>query len=264
MNTNKWISFPKERPDAKLRLFCFHYAGSDASVFRLWPDNILPEIEICAVRLPGHESRFAEKPYRRIIKLVEDLTSEISPLFDKPIFFGHSMGAHISFQLARYLRRNCMPGPLHMFVSGSRAPHIPEDHNSLHYKMEDNVFIHKLIELGGMAEEILQNKELMDLILPILRADVEILNTIEYTEEEPLECSISSFDGLYDPRVSREDSEAWNKHTNRDFNLTMIPGKHLFINTHRGQIIDLVNQNIGKYLEAELSIDQIPLQLGSY
>ncbi|MGD9161791.1 MAG: thioesterase domain-containing protein [Desulfobacteraceae bacterium] len=250
MNNNIWISFPKEQPDAKLRLFCFPYAGSGASVYRLWPDIILSEVEICAIKLPGHESRFIEEPYRRITKLVEDLASEIFPLFNKPfLFFGHSIGAHISFQLARYLRRNCKSGPIHMFVSGSRAPHIPDNPDSLHYKMEDDIFIKKLIELGGMEEEILHNKELMDLILPILRADVEMLNTIKYIEEEPLECGISSFGGLFDPRVSREDCEAWNKHTYGNFSLTMIPGKHLFINSHREQLIDLVNKDISNCLK---------------
>lgn len=253
MYDNKWISFPKKQPNAKLRLFCFSYAGSGASVYRRWPNTILSEVEICAVKLPGHEGRFIEEPYRRVTKLVEDLASDIFPLFNKPfLFFGHSLGAHISFYLARYLRKNYKLCPLHMFVSGARAPHLPERPGSLHYKMEKDIFIKKLIELGGMAEEILQNKELIDLLLPILRADVEILNTTEYYEEEPLDCSISSFGGLHDPRVSREDTEAWNKHTHGDFCLTMISGKHLFINTHREQVIDLVNRDVSSYLEDDL------------
>ena len=103
-------------------------------------------------------------------------------------------------------------------------------------------------------------KTLDNLILPILRADVEMLNTIDYIEEAPLDCSISSFGGLFDPRVSRADSEEWSKHTHGDFCLTMIPGKHLFINSHREQIIDLVNRDISNYLEDELLKDHIFLQ----
>ena len=245
MRSTKWIFCPKEQPDAKLRLFCFHYAGSGASVFKDWPYSFSPEIEVYAIKLPGRESRFIEEPYRRITELIEDLVPEILPFFDKQfVFFGHSIGAHISFYLIRHLRRNNLPLPIHMFASGARAPHLPEQPDALHYKMDEQKFITKLIELGGMDEEILHNKELMDLILPILRADVEILNTIEYVEEEPLDCSISSFGGLYDPRVSREDSEAWNKHTYGNFSLTMIPGKHLFINSHREQVIDLIKKDI--------------------
>jgi len=222
----------------------------------MWANSILPEVEICSVTLPGHEGRFVEEPYRRVTKLVEDLAFEIFPLFNKPfIFFGHSLGAHISYYLARYLRKNNKLCPLHMFVSGARAPHLQERPDSLHYKMEKDIFIKKLIELGGMADEILQNKELIDLFLPILRADLEILNTTEYYEEEPLDCGISSFGGLHDPRVSREDSEAWSEHTYDDFRLTMISGKHLFINTHREQVIDLVNRDISNYLVDDLSKD---------
>ena len=251
MYDNKWISRPKEQPHAKLRMFCFPYAGSGASVFYKWPPSFSAEIEICAIKLPGRESRFNEKPYRRITKLAEDLASEILSLFDKPfLFFGHSIGAHICFHLVRHLRRHNLPCPIHLFISGARAPHIPEtDPDALHYKMDDNKFINKLIELGGMAEELLQSRELLDLLLPILRADIEMLNTIEYTEEDPLDCSISSFGGLFDPKISRDDAEAWSKHTCSEFRLAMIPGEHLFINTHREQLINLINQDISIYVK---------------
>ena len=139
MNTDhsSWIFCSKKRPDAKARLFCFPYAGSGASVFYEWSEYISTEIEICSINLPGHEGRIKENPYRELMKLVNDLALVIDPFLDKPFFFfGHSMGAHISFYLARYLRRSNIPGPMHMFVSGAKAPHLPKDPGSLHHKME--------------------------------------------------------------------------------------------------------------------------------
>jgi medium-chain acyl-[acyl-carrier-protein] hydrolase len=259
MNENKWIFCPKEQPDAQLRLFCFPYAGSGASLFYEWPNKFSPEIEICAIKLPGRESRFKEKPYRRMTTLVEKLASEMLPFLNKPfLFFGHSLGAHISFKLARYLRRNKLPCPMHMFVSGARAPHIPEtDTDPLHYEMDDEKFINKIFKLGGLPEDLFKNHMLLDLFLPILKADIEMLNTDEYTEEDPLDCDISSFGGAFDLRVTREDCEAWSKHTGRDFSLTMFSGGHFFINTHHDQLIKVIIQDIRRNLEYNLLIGNI-------
>ena len=160
------------------------------------------------------------------------------------MFFGHSLGAHISFYMARYLRMHNLPFPTHMFVLGSLAPHLPELADSLNYKMDDKKFIDKLIKMEGMVDEVLNNKDLLDLILPVLRTDIEMLNMMEYTKDEPLDCSITSLCGMYDKRVSSKDAEAWNVHTKKDFNIKMIPGKHLFINTHQDEVINIINQEV--------------------
>lgn len=253
---NKWISCLKKQPEAKLRIFCFPYAGGGATVYYKWYNSFSEDIEICAVRLPGRESRIKEKPYRNMANLIEKLAVDILPLFDKPfLLFGHSLGAHISYHLARFLRRNSMPCPKHLFVSGARAPHMPKDPTELHYEMEEKRFIKGLIELGGMPEELLKNRELLDLFLPTLRADIEVLNTVDYSEEEPLDCGITSFGGVFDPKISREESEAWSKHTNGKFRHEMIPGEHLFINTHREQLINFINHDIQTNLDDILLID---------
>lgn len=256
MYSTKWITCPKKQPDAKIRLFCFSYAGGGASVFLHWPHSISTDIEVCIIKMPGREIRFNETPYRRIPKLVEDLAPAILPFLDKPfIFFGHSLGAHISFYLTRHLRKHGLPCPIHMFISGARAPHLTEPvPDALHYKMEDKEFIDKLIKFGGMVDAVLKDKEILDIVLPILRADIEMLNTMEYTDEEPLSCNMTSFSGEFDKRVSREDAEAWSKHTNHDFRLTMIPGKHLFINTHQAQVIDLINKEIETFMKNQVTI----------
>jgi medium-chain acyl-[acyl-carrier-protein] hydrolase len=242
---NMWITCPEERSDAKIRLFCFPFAGGGAQVFFSWAENISNEIELFLIKLPGRENRFNETPYRRISELIYDLTPAILPLINKPfMFFGHSLGAHISFYLIRHLRASNLPCPMHMFVSGSRAPHLPEPADALRYNMDDTEFIEKLNKLGGMTDEILKNKELLDLILPIIKADIEMLNTMKYTEEEPLKCNITSIAGNDDQRVSREDAAAWNKHTCKKFELKMIVGKHLFINTHHEQVINIINQEV--------------------
>lgn len=246
MLKNKWILCPQKQPDAKLRLFCFPFTGGGESIFYNWPKYFPDDIEVITIRLPGRESRINEKPYRKMVKLVGDLADGILPLFDKPfLFFGHSMGAHISFYLARHLRKKNMPHPSYIFASGARAPHLQAtDSETLNYKMDDNEFIGKLNEQGSIPKEIYRNRKILEFVLPVLRADMEILNTTKYTEEAPLDCSISSFGGVYDNKVSRDDSEAWKKHTCGDFRLSMFPGKNLFLNTQQRHVIDAIIRDI--------------------
>ena len=116
-----------------MRLFCFPYAGGGASLYQMWTHSMPAEIEICAVQLPGRENRLREKPCSQLERLVEMLGQELNPYFDLPFaFFGHSMGALISFELVRHLRRNENSIPVHLFVSGCRSPHLPAEQAPMH------------------------------------------------------------------------------------------------------------------------------------
>jgi medium-chain acyl-[acyl-carrier-protein] hydrolase len=121
-----WVLCPKPNPQARLRLFCFPYAGGGASRFRLWPDFLPPEVEVCAIQYPGREARLGESPFTQLSPLVQTLASALRLYLNLPfVFFGHSLGALACFELARQLRRQGQPEPLHLFVSGRRAPQVP-------------------------------------------------------------------------------------------------------------------------------------------
>ncbi len=103
---NNWVACAKPNPQAKLRLFCFHYAGGGASVFRGWRDSLPQSVEVCAIELPGRGMRLRESPFTQLEPLVQHLASTLLPYLDKPFaFFGHSMGGLVSFELTRLLRR---------------------------------------------------------------------------------------------------------------------------------------------------------------
>jgi len=103
--SDRWVMYPRPNPDARLRLFCFPYAGGGASVFYAWAEGS-PQMEVCPVQLPGRESRLSEPPFTRLPPLVQALASDIRTHLDKPFaFLGHSMGATIAFELARELAR---------------------------------------------------------------------------------------------------------------------------------------------------------------
>lgn len=232
---NLWLQYWRPSRRARLRLFCFPYAGGGASIFRTWSELLPPEIEVYPVQLPGRESRLHETAFSELLSLISPLAQALLPYLDMPYaFFGHSMGSLISFELARYLRRERHhPGPIHVFVSGHRAPQLPDPDPPTHHLPEPE-FIEELRRLRGTPEEVLQSAELLHLMLPLLRADFALCETYLYHPEKPLTCPITAFGGLQDDEVPRETLAAWREQTCNSFKLRFFVGDHFFL--HKEQL----------------------------
>ena len=246
--TNAWVIFPKPNPQARLRLFCFPYAGGGASIFRPWPSDLPAGIEVCAIQLPGRENRLREQAFTHLTPLVETLAQVLRPYLTLPFaFFGHSMGTLIGFELAREFRRQRLPSPLHLLVSGRRAPQLLDDEPPIH-DLPEPEFVAELRRLSGTPEAVLQNAELMQLLIPVLRSDFAINETYTYTPEEPLGCPISAFGGTEDEETTQEDLAAWREQTRVSFRLQMFPGDHFFLNSIRTPFIQALAQDLYRYL----------------
>jgi medium-chain acyl-[acyl-carrier-protein] hydrolase len=225
---NAWVTRPRPTAQAQMRLFCFPYAGGGASLFRTWPEELPDLIEICAIQPPGRESRFAEPRFTRLPPLVEALGEALAPYLDKPFaFFGHSLGAITCFEVARWLRRQGLAQPAQLFVSAHRAPQLPDRHSAIH-ELPDAIFINEIGHLNGMPAEVVAEADLMELMMPLLRADFGLAETYTYTPEPPLPGAISAFGGVADEGISRDDLAAWVAQTTAHFVLRMLPGDHFF------------------------------------
>lgn len=237
---SRWIICPKPNPQASLRLFCFPYAGGGAYTYRNWAENLPSQIEVCPVQLPGRGNRLREAAFTRMVPLVRAIAQEMVSMLDKPFaFFGHSMGAAISFELARVLRREHLKQPSHLFVSGRIAPQIPKQDKQT-YDLPEQEFIDELRRLNGTPKEVLEHPELMQMMTPLLRADFETIQTYTYEAEPPLDCPISAMGGLQDTDVPREDLDAWREQTTGPFSLRMFPGNHFFINTDQPLVLQAI------------------------
>jgi medium-chain acyl-[acyl-carrier-protein] hydrolase len=226
---DRWIPFRKPDPKARLRLFCFPYAGAGALIFRKWSDALPRDIEVCPIQLPGRGTRLTEPPFTKLPCLIEALVRALDPLLDKPFaFFGHSLGALIGFELARQIRRQYGLHPVRLVASAGRAPQIPHRASPIH-TLPDKEFLAELRRLNGTPRELLDHEELMEVMLPILRADFALYETYLYSTEPPLNCPISAFGGLQDRRVNESDLEAWRSQTSASFSLRMFPGDHFFL-----------------------------------
>lgn len=248
-NTTPWFAAYKPNPGAKLSLFCFPYAGGSAMIFRKWASSLPPEVEVFPVQLPGRGSRLKEPPYTDLSALVSVMAEALRPYFNRPFaFFGHSFGGSLSFELARRLRLEGGAEPLHLFVSGRRAPHISEPHPII-YNLPETEFIEELRRLNGTPAEVIEHPELMQLMMPILRADFQICETYKYSPGPPLDCPITVFGGLQDENVPREYLEAWRDHTTADFDLAMLPGDHFFLHAYESLLMQRLSRVLYKIIK---------------
>ncbi|HIP71155.1 MAG TPA: thioesterase [Anaerolineae bacterium] len=238
------VTYPQPWVQPRVRLFCFPYSGAGASIYYNWQEGLPKQIDLFPVQLPGRENRIKERPYTAITPLVERVAEEIRPYLDMPFaLFGHSMGALLSFELARYLRREMGVIPEHLFASGHAAPQIIHYDRPIH-SLPDNQFTSKIKEMNGTPEDVLSHPELRTLFLPLLRADFTLCEVYEYRDEAALECPITAMGGLADPFVSRPDLEAWQRQTRGFFTLRMFPGDHFYLHEQRPLLLRVLAQGL--------------------
>jgi surfactin synthase thioesterase subunit len=232
-----WILRPRPRPEARLRLFCFPYAGGGASAFRGWPAALPAEIETLAVQPPGREGRFREAAHRSLPELVAATAEGLAPFLDVPFaFFGHSLGALVGFELARLLRRRGL-GPQRLLVSACRAPQRPDPHPPLR-GLADADFVREVRRrYDAIPEEIAANAEMLDLLLPTLRADFESFETYDYAALPPLACPISCFGGTGDHFATQAELQDWRAQTAGAFQLRLYDGGHFFAQQHEAALL---------------------------
>ena len=243
-----WLAHYKPNANAKLRLFCFPYAGGSAMLFQSWSKSLPRTVEVCPVQPPGRGDRLREQPFTRLQPLVQAAAESLRPfLDDMPFaFFGHSMGAMISFELARLLRREGRAQPQQLFLSGSNAPQLAPQSGSTGrhiHNLPAPELIEELRRLNGTPREVLDHPELMELLLPIIRADMAVCETYTYTPEPPLDCAISAFGGLQDLEVPREGVRAWHSQTRSSFAMWMFEGDHFFLHQALPQMLRIVSES---------------------
>ncbi|WP_010291653.1 thioesterase II family protein [Clostridium senegalense] len=243
--TTSWLlTYPN--PNDKIRIFCLPCAGSGASIYGQWHKFLPKDIGVYPIQLPGRENRICEDPILDMDSLVKYITNSILPYLDKPfLFFGHSLGARVAFEITHNLNSVYNKIPNCLIVSGSRAPHIPEP-NPIHF-LPDNEFLNAIGKLSGIPNIIFENKELMNLFLPILRADYTIDETYVFKDKSPLPCPIIAFGGVYDTEASEDEIQDWSAYTSNLFSYSMIEGDHFFFKSHVEELLNKISKIISNY-----------------
>ncbi|GAA2988396.1 alpha/beta fold hydrolase [Streptosporangium longisporum] len=240
-----WL-VPLHRPARpRARLVCVPNAGGGATTFRGWADLLPGDVELWAMRSPGRETRIAEKPPHRLSMIIDPVIDGLSRLEPLPFaLFGHSMGALVSFTVARRLRSRGLPGPGRLFVSGWNAPQCRDGMPRLG-RLDDEELMRVLHRLDGIPPEVIGNPELMSLIMPVLRADLNAAESYVHEDEPPLACPISVFGGNGDPTTTAGGLGAWSAQTGSAFRLRLLPGGHFFIHTQRRTLLRAIRADLG-------------------
>jgi surfactin synthase thioesterase subunit len=244
--TGRWVGGNERHAatDAPLRLFCFSHAGGGAAFFRPWCAALAPAVDVRPVQLPGRESRFDEAPYRRMELLLDPLCAALEPYLDRPYaLFGHSMGALVAYEVARRFSTSSRPAATCLVVSGRRGPRTPSDHRLLH-GLPDAEFLAEIGRLGGMPREVLDEPDLLDLVLPPLRADYELVETYRPPEGVGLDCAVAAYLGAADSEVDRSGIEGWRRETTGRFTSRVFPGGHFYLKGDRPDVLRAVRQDV--------------------
>ncbi|GAA0731345.1 thioesterase [Dactylosporangium roseum] len=224
----------------RVRLYCFHHAGGSAAEFAHWHRYLQDTVEVCAVQLPGRAARINEQPYTRMGPLVADLTAQL--LTDLPVvFFGHSFGALVAFEVARALAAARRPEPRHLFLSARPAPGLTSYPETIHDLPEDDFFEVMQRRHGRLPAELREHPELRALVLPYFRADYEVLETYRLGRGEPLAVPATVLGGT-DDGIPLSHLEAWRDHLSGSLRVRMFPGDHFFLRPWRTALIGLIRE----------------------
>jgi len=202
------------------------------------------DVEVSPVHLPGRGRRSREKPFTELLPLAQASAAALSPHLERPYaLFGHSVGAIIAFEVARELRRTGMPLPLCLFVSACRAPQLTFTRHRTH-DLPSAELIGELRRLNGTPAQILDSSEMMQFFLPIIRADLQMIQTYSYVAEAPLGCPISAFGGSCDVEETPELISAWREQTSSSFQLQMFAGDHFFVHSEHQHLLRTIAQQL--------------------
>lgn len=242
---NSWITCPRPQVEAKMRLFCLPFAGGGASLYRPWTTQLGPNIEVCPIQLPSRENRYSEKPITDAYQMAQMIATQILPFLNRPYaIFGHSMGALLAYELVRELGRLKANLPEKLFVSAHRAPHLPRKRALLH-ALPNNEFIESLKQYGGFPEEILNNQEFIDFVLPTMRADMTLCDLYAFKDADlRLSTPLEIFAGVDDLEAGPDQMRAWSEHTTGGSNIQIFEGGHFFLRSHSKQLLDHISASL--------------------
>jgi len=230
----------RDNPDeSRLTLFCIPHAGGGSSIYRDWASELAPEVNVKRLQLPGREARFSEPPLTTLDAALADLLRAARPETSRPFaLFGHSMGALLAFELAYRLREITARDPVHFFVSACRAPHFPPlPAPCSHLPQKDFIDIIER-RYGGIPSAVLADHDMMEALLPAMRADFKILERYRLSDRKPLNCPISVFGGWKDTATPLSALEAWRQYTSCDFNVRMLEEGHFYLQSQKPLLIN--------------------------
>jgi medium-chain acyl-[acyl-carrier-protein] hydrolase len=241
------LQFSATSNDKALRLFSIPHAGGGPSVYRGWREALAPEFDMIIAELPGREGRFGEAQYQRIDDVVNALTNAVIPVIrdGQPFaFFGNSLGGLIAFETLHAIRQMTGLEAEHLFVSSVGAPQLHRAVPRMS-QLSDADLVREVCErYGSIPSAVLEDADLMAAMLPILRADVSVIESYRPVAPRPLSCAITAFSGSRDRTLSVSDVRAWREQTTTSFNHVVLDEDHLYLQNARNYLTSFIRETL--------------------
>lgn len=229
----QWFHPAETVPEARIRLFLFPHAGSGAIIYRDWAELLPPDIAAQAVTLPGRQERREETAYTAWEPLLDGLYEAVTAeCDDRPFgFFGHCLGAQLAYHLSVRMERDGVRGPVLLGMSGW-APDGFFNPTKEHIGMEQEELVGWIKKLGSFPAEIYDNPEMLQMVIPALRADLSV--AAQRVDEGALvPCPLVSYGGKSDPLMEEDDAFAsWAPRAPHYLGHSEYSGGHFFIDKH--------------------------------
>ncbi|WP_189268302.1 thioesterase II family protein [Streptomyces fuscichromogenes] len=236
---NAWIRRFHPRPDSDVRLVSLPHAGGSASFYYPLSAGMPVSVDTLTLQYPGRQERRTEPCLTSIVALADKIVPELLPWTDRPLlFFGHSMGATVGFEVARRLERDHGVVLAGLFVSARRAPSAKRDEKV--HQRDDAGLIDEMRSLSGTDSRLLDEPEILRMALPAIRADYEAAETYRYEPGPKLSCPITCVLGNDDPKVTLDEAKMWADHTEGPFEFKVFEGGHFYLTNHQADIIGLL------------------------
>ena len=230
----------------KIKLFTIPHAGASTSYFLKWKKLLNSNIELHPLEIAGRGLRYNEPCNDSLIETAEDCFNLIKHLLNrKYAICAHSMGCVIAYELVHFIKERHYPEPQCLFLSGRNAPHFPITKRISDYP--DKEFIEEIQTIGGTPNEVFNNKELMEIFVPILKSDYRKIETYSYTQKkEKFNFDIIFFHASSDNYLNRNGVEQWSQLTNNLLEIVPFQGGHFFICDQADEITKIINKKLGR------------------
>ncbi|MFH9575332.1 thioesterase II family protein [Streptomyces sp. NPDC017230] len=228
-------------------LVCFPHAGGSATAYRTLAQALPADLDVMCVQYPGRQDRYLEPPFTDLTRLAEAVAEELARVLaadpGRPYaLFGHSMGSLVAFETARLIARGPLPGPRRLFLSGRGAP---DAHSTARFGLYDDAdVLAEVRRLGGTDQSMLDDPDIMEMVLPALRADYRALGSYGWRAGEPLAAPVTVLVGESDPMVTVEQAGTWRAHTREDVSVKVFPGGHFYLFDHLDPVSAAVTEGL--------------------
>ncbi len=228
----------------KTILFCLAHAGGNVGLYRPLESYLSDKFKIIFLELPGRGLRANEALIQDLEKLTEEVLSQIKEVLESNketpyIILGHSLGAILAYNTAQYIQRqNSLPLPSLLclsspaFVSAKSWQKILTQHKVSDFQQKESAYDNEakvsqfLSNLNGSPSELLENKDFLNYIKPILSADLCALYSWCPQVLPVLNCPIHIFWGKEEDEIG---AQRWASKTNKSFKMTGFEGGHFHI-----------------------------------